>query len=189
MTPLEIITPENPILRQKAAPLTPQQFTPQLQQLIDQMIITMRAAQGVGLAAPQIALPIQLAVIETPPEYDDEDKEIPDSRQLYVIINPEIKMATRKMVVGVEGCLSIPGRVGEVARHQSVVVEALDRYGKKQTLRPKGWDARIFQHEIDHLNGILYTDRLTKPESFWTEEEYEARLRAEEEGEGEGSVQ
>ena len=152
---------------------------PAIQQLIDQMIATMREAQGVGLAAPQIARSIRLAVIETPPEYDDDDEEIPDTRKLYVIINPEIKMATRKKVTGIEGCLSIPGYVGEVARHQSVVVEALDRHGKKQTIRLKGWDARIFQHEIDHLNGVLYIDKLTAPENFWDEEAYEELRRAE----------
>ncbi|MCA9980598.1 MAG: peptide deformylase [Anaerolineales bacterium] len=177
MALLEIITPENPILRQKAAPVT--NITPEIQQLIDQMIATMREAQGVGLAAPQIARSIRLAVIETPPEYDDDDEEIPDTRKLYVIINPEIKMATRKKVTGIEGCLSIPGYVGEVARHQSVVVEALDRHGKKQTIRLKGWDARIFQHEIDHLNGVLYIDKLTAPENFWDEEAYEELRRAE----------
>lgn len=177
MALLEIITPENPILRQKAAPVTT--ITPEIQQLIDQMIATMREAQGVGLAAPQVAQSIRLAVIETPPEYDDDDEEIPDTRKLYVIINPEIKMATRKKVTGIEGCLSIPGYVGEVARHQSVVVEALDRHGKKQTIRLKGWDARIFQHEIDHLNGVLYIDKLTAPENFWDEEAYEELRRAE----------
>jgi peptide deformylase len=183
MALLDIITPENPILRQKAAPV--KNITPELQTLIDHMIATMREAQGVGLAAPQIAQSIRVAVIETPPEYDDEDNEIPDSRDLYVIINPEIKMATRKQVTGIEGCLSIPGYVGEVSRHQSIVVEALDRYGKKQTIRLKGWDARIFQHEIDHLNGILYTDKLTDPENFWSEEEYEALRLAELEAEAE----
>ncbi len=182
MTHLEIITPENPILRQKAADISPKQFTPALQQLIDDMIETMREAPGVGLAAPQIGQSIRLAVIETTAEYDDEDNEIPDSRTLYVIINPHITMATRKKIIGIEGCLSIPGYVGEVARHQSVIVNALDRHGKKQTLRLKGWDARIFQHEIDHLDGVLYTDRLTAPENFWTEAEYDLLLKAEEDG-------
>lgn len=178
---LEIITPENPVLRQRAKPI--KKITPEHQQLIDSMIETMREANGAGLAAPQIGQSIQLAVIETPPEYDDEDNEIPDSRDLYVIINPEIKMATRKKVLGVEGCLSIPGYVGEVARHQSIIVDALDRHGKKQTLRLKGWDARIFQHEIDHLHGVLYTERLTAPEHLWTEEQYEELLKAQEEAE------
>lgn len=181
MALLEIITPDNPILTQEAQAVA--DITPALQQLIDDMIETMREAQGVGLAAPQIARSLQLAVIETPPEYDEEDNEIPDSRNLYVIINPEIKMATRKKVTGIEGCLSIPGYVGEVARHQSIVVEALDRHGKKQTLRLKGWDARIFQHEIDHLHGVLYTEKLTAPENFWTEEEYDAMRQAEQEAE------
>ncbi len=176
MNTLKIITPENPTLRQKAAPVE-RIKDEALQQLIDQMIATMRAANGAGLAAPQVDHPIRMAVIETPAEVDDDGEEIPNSRKLFTIINPEITWASRKMVKGVEGCLSIPGYVGEVARHQAVHITGLDRGGKRLNLRLKGWDARIFQHEIDHLDGILYTDRLTSPENFWTEEEFEEMLK------------
>lgn len=176
---LEIITPENPTLRQPATAV-PSVQDPQLQRLIDQMIATMRSAKGVGLAAPQVNVPLRLAVVETLPDMDEEGQEIPDSRKLYTIINPQITWVSRKMVDGIEGCLSIPGYVGEVARHQAIHVEALDRMGRKQTLKLKGWDARIFQHEIDHLDGILFTDRLTAPENFWSEAELE-RMEEEEE--------
>lgn len=172
MSVLDIVTRENPVLRQAAAPVT--EWTPALQTLIDDMIATMHAAHGVGLAAPQVAQPLRLAVIETPPDYDEAGEEVPDSRQLYVIINPEVVWESRKMVDGVEGCLSIPGYLGEVERHHAIRVQARDRFGRKQRLALNGWTARIFQHEIDHLNGILYTDRLTAPENFWTEEEYES---------------
>ncbi|MDA0243604.1 MAG: peptide deformylase [Chloroflexi bacterium] len=184
MTLLEIITPANPALRHKANPVE-RVKEPQLQQLIDQMIATMRHAHGVGLAAPQVAQPLRLVVIETPAEVDDDGEEIPDSRKLYTVINPQITWASRKMVLGIEGCLSIPGYLGEVARHQAIKVEALDRMGRKLSLSLKGWDARIFQHEIDHLDGILYTDRLTAPENFWSEEELRKQEEEEEKREQE----
>lgn len=177
MTPLEIITPQNPTLRQRAAPV--RRFDDELQRLIDAMIFTMREAEGVGLAAPQVDRSLRLAVIETVPDYDEEGVEIPDSRELFVIVNPEITWKSRQKVDGIEGCLSIPGYVGEVSRHRAIRVRALDRHGKPFTLRLKDWDARIFQHEIDHLDGVLYIDRLTDPDNFWTEADY-AALVAEE---------
>lgn len=171
MAELEVIQPNNPNLRKPAAPL--RRLTPEIQTLIDDMIETMRASKGVGLAAPQVNRSIRLAVIETPPEVDEEGNEIAGTRDLYVIINPEITWKSRKLVDGVEGCLSIPGYVGEVSRHEAIRVRGLDRNGRKFNMRLKDWDARIFQHEVDHLNGVLYIDRLTAPENFWTEEEFE----------------
>lgn len=175
----EIIQPNNPILRQKARPVT--QFDDDLQVLIDDMIETMREANGVGLAAPQIAVPLRVAVIETLPEVDEEGEEIAESRDLYVIVNPEIVWQSRESVDGIEGCLSIPGYVGEVSRATSVRVRALDRHGKKIRLRLHDWDARIFQHEIDHLDGVLYIDRLTDPDNLWTEEAYMEQFGADDE--------
>lgn len=171
MALLDIITPENPILHQPGNLVSNDQLKA-LQSLIDDMIETMRAANGAGLAAPQIGRSLRLAVIETPPEYDDDDNEIPDTRDLYVIVNPEIVWQSRRIDDGIEGCLSIPGYVGEVSRPYAIRVQTQDRNGKKQRLKLNGWTARIFQHEIDHLNGILYTDKLTAPENYWTEEEY-----------------
>ena len=122
MTVLEIVTLPDKILRQKARPVT--SFDDDLQQLIDDMIETMRDAPGVGLAAPQIGKSIQLTVIETLPELDDEGHEIEESRELFVIANPEIVWRSRKMVDGIEGCLSIPGYVGEVERHDEIRLRA-----------------------------------------------------------------
>ncbi len=170
MTILDIVTPPDPILRQKTKPVV--RFNAELQSLIDDMIETMRAAHGVGLAAPQVGRSLRLAVIETLPKVDDAGNEIKESRELFVIINPEIVWSSSTVVDGVEGCLSIPGFVGEVTRHDSVRVKALDRHGKKIKLRINGWSARIFQHEIDHLDGVLYIDRLTSPDNFWREEDY-----------------
>ncbi|MCB0013558.1 MAG: peptide deformylase [Anaerolineales bacterium] len=172
MTVLDIITPDVPLLRQKAKPVG--KFDDDLQSLIDDMIETMRAANGVGLAAPQINQSLRLAVIETLPDEDEEGNAIEGSRKLYVIINPQISWFSRKTVDGIEGCLSIPGYLGEVSRAQSIRVKGLDRYGKKLDLRLKGWTARIFQHEIDHLDGVLFIDKLTAKENFWREEDYYA---------------
>jgi peptide deformylase len=178
MAELEIVTLNNPILRQKGEPVT--RFDGELQTLVDDMIETMRAANGVGLAAPQVNKPLRLAVVETLPETDDEGHPIEGTRQLYVIANPEIIWRSPREVDGIEGCLSIPGWVGEVNRAESVRVQAQDRYGKKIKLRLHDWTARIFQHEIDHINGVLYIDRLTAPENFWREEEFFAEKPEEE---------
>ena len=176
MSKLPIVSIPDKILRQKTQPVT--RFDADLQRLIDNMIETLREANGVGLAAPQIGRPIQLAVILTLPEEDDEGNEIEDTRELYVIINPEVFWRSKEMVKGIEGCLSIPGYLGEVERHESIRVRGLDRHGRKVRLRLYDWTARIFQHEIDHLNGELYIDKLTGPENIWTEEEFEKRREA-----------
>jgi peptide deformylase len=174
MTTREIIQPNNPILRQKARPVT--SFDAEFQALVDDMIETMRAANGVGLAGPQVAKSLRVAVIETLPDVDEEGNDVEGTRDLYVIVNPEIVWTSRDMVDGIEGCLSIPGYLGEVNRHLSIRVRAEDRHGNKIRLRLHDWDARIFQHEIDHLDGVLYIDRLTAPENFWTEQEYVERF-------------
>ncbi len=176
MTVLPIVSIPDKILRQKTKPVT--RFDPDLQRLIDDMIATLHEANGVGLAAPQIGQPIQLAVILTLPEEDEEGNEIEGTRELYVIVNPEIFWHSKETTKGIEGCLSIPGYVGEVERHESIRVRGLDRHGRKVRLRLFDWTARIFQHEIDHLNGVLYIDKLTGPENIWTEEEFEKRREA-----------
>jgi peptide deformylase len=157
-----IIGPDNPALRRKARPLD-QPNTPAAQQLIEDMIETMREAPGVGLAAPQVAVSQRLAVIEYAelPENAPEDAEPPEPK-LYVIVNPEIVARSEAMVEGTEGCLSLPGFAGTVLRHEAVTVKAINRRGKPIKIKAKGWLARIFQHEIDHLDGILYIDRATK---------------------------
>ncbi|MCA9898142.1 MAG: peptide deformylase [Anaerolineales bacterium] len=170
MTELQIVTLPDEGLRKKARPVT--KFDDDLQTLIDNMIETMRTANGVGLAAPQIGQSLQLAVIETLPKEDENGEDIPNSRELFVIVNPRIVWESREVIDGIEGCLSIPGYVGEVERAYAVRVRAQDRRGKPLKLRLKGWTARIFQHEIDHLDGVLYIDKLTDREKFWTDEEY-----------------
>jgi peptide deformylase len=170
MTLLNIETLNNPILRQKARPV--KTIDAELQELIDNMIETMREANGVGLAGPQVNQPLRLTVVETLPKEDDDGNLVEGSRELFVIINPKIVSKSRKMVDGIEGCLSIPGWIGEASRHERIRVRALDRHGNKIRLRLNGWSARIVQHEIDHLDGVLFIDRLTASENLWREEEY-----------------
>jgi len=173
MTLRQIVRLPEPILRRKAKPVT--RFNKDLQILIDDMIETMRAAPGVGLAAPQVNVPERLIVIEYAEEEDEGElqeakTQAQKPKQLFVMANPEIVKASTETVLGVEGCLSIPGLLGEVERHQALQVKGLNRYGKPMKLKVDGWLARIFQHEIDHINGILFTDRAARVWQPETEE-------------------
>ncbi|WKZ46059.1 MAG: peptide deformylase [Anaerolineales bacterium] len=154
-----IVTLPDPVLKRKAHTVT--KFDKSLQTLLNDMVETMRAAPGVGLAAPQIGLSERIIVIEYFEKQEDEEKE-DAPKKVWAIINPEIVKASPETLLGVEGCLSIPGLVGEVERHAEVHVKALNRHGKPMRIKAKGWLARIFQHEIDHLNGILFTERATR---------------------------
>ncbi|PWH18198.1 MAG: peptide deformylase [Anaerolineae bacterium] len=158
----EIVTVPDPVLRRKAQKVT--QFDEKLQTLIDDMIETMRQAPGVGLAAPQVGVLEQVIVVEYFEKEEDEEREDAENapKRLYVVVNPEITRTSTETVSGPEGCLSIPGYMGEVERFQSITVKGQNRRGQPVTLKLKDWTARIFQHEIDHLNGILFTDRATK---------------------------
>jgi peptide deformylase len=162
-----IVALPDPILRRKARPVT--RFDSTLQTLIDDMIETMRSAPGVGLAAPQVNVSERLIVVEYAEHEDDEDtEEKPARKKLYVMANPEIIKASEETVPGVEGCLSVPGVVGEVERFSMIQVKGLNRHGKPMKVKVEGWLARIFQHEVDHLNGVVFPDRATrvwKPES------------------------
>jgi peptide deformylase len=151
----EIVTLPAPILRRKARKIT--EFGPELQTLIDDMVETMREAPGVGLAAPQVDVPLRLIVVEYG---DEENEEVPP--KLYAVINPEITRMESETIAGTEGCLSIPGMLGDVDRSVSVTVKGLNRKGRPIKIKADGWLARIFQHEIDHLDGVLFPDRATK---------------------------
>src|SRR5579875_2784886 len=147
----KIITSENPILRQNAKKV--HRFDPSLQRLVDDMFETLHAANGVGLAAPQIALSIRLFVAE----YEDHK---------VAMFNPESIKAEGE-VLGTEGCLSIPGYAGDnIRRAEKVVVKGQDVRGKPMRVNAEGWFARVLQHEIDHLDGILFIDRLDRPEDL-----------------------
>lgn len=150
----EIVTVPAPVLRRKARKVT--EFGPELQTLIDDMIETMRHAPGVGLAAPQVAVPWRVIVVEYGEEAEEGEPEKPP--KLYVVVNPEITRLSKEKEIGTEGCLSIPGLIGDVYRATDIVVRGLNRHGQPIRIRASGWLARIFQHEIDHLEGVLFTD-------------------------------
>jgi peptide deformylase len=173
----EIITPANPVLRQKSKKVTA--YTAALKTLADDMVETMRVAPGVGLAAPQVAVGLRMIVVE----YAEEPEEAPEGEgaepakddtpveppkpKLYKVVNPELAKVSEEMVLGEEGCLSLIGFTGLVERHQAVTVKGFNLQGKPVKIKAEGWLARIFQHEIDHLDGILFIDRATK---VWKQE-------------------
>jgi len=152
----KIVTLPDPVLRRKARTVT--RFDAELQTLIDDMIETLREAPGVGLAAPQVGISDRLIVVEYPEDDEQEDA----LKKLFVVINPEIKETSPETEMGIEGCLSIPGLHGEVERVLAVTVKGQTRRGQPVRIKAKGWLARIFQHEIDHLNGVVFTDRAIK---------------------------
>lgn len=152
----EIIGLDNPILRKKAHKVT--HFDAKFQTLVDDMVETMLQAPGVGLAAPQVAVSQQVIVIRLPDDEESRKEFGEDAGVLYVVANPKIIKTSKELLEGVEGCLSIPGYQGEVDRHEMVVVTGQDRHGKPFRIKAKGWLARVFQHEIDHLEGRLFID-------------------------------
>jgi peptide deformylase len=166
MTVKEITTLPQPILRHKAHKVT--DFGPDFQSLVDDMVETMREAPGVGLAAPQVNESLRLIVVE----FGDEDNEETPPK-LYVMVNPQITRISSDTLVGTEGCLSIPGIQGDVERYAAITVKGMNRQGKPMTVKAKGWLARIFQHEIDHLEGVLFTDRAEK---LWQAEEHQGQV-------------
>ena len=164
---LKIVQVGEPVLRQAARALSLDEIgLPETQHLIEWMRDTMRDAPGVGLAAPQVGLPIQLAVIEDRAEYQ---KDVPPERlaererapvPLQVLINPRIVERSEEQVEFFEGCLSLAGFSALVPRSRAVTVECRDERGAERRIEARGWYARILQHEIDHLNGHLYIDRM-----------------------------
>lgn len=174
MTIRSIIQPDNGILRKKA--IRVQSFDHKFQTLVDDMVETLLEAPGVGLAAPQIAVSQRLIVVRL---QDDEEsvKEFGDlAGKLFVVANPEIIKKSKELVEGVEGCLSIPGYIGLVDRHESIVITGQDRKGKAIRIKANGWLARVFQHEIDHLDGRLYIDIAKKVWQPRDEEEDEVEM-------------
>jgi peptide deformylase len=152
----EIIGPDNPVLRKKAHKVT--HFDAKFQTLVDDMVETMTNAPGVGLAAPQVAVSQQVIVLRLPNDEESRKEFGEDAGVLYVVANPKIIKTSKEILEGVEGCLSLPGYQGEVDRHEMVVVTGQDRHGKPFRIKAKGWLARVFQHEIDHLEGRLFID-------------------------------
>jgi peptide deformylase len=164
---LKIRSVGEPVLRSRAKALAPEEILLQsTQDLISAMRETMNDAPGVGLAAPQVGISLQLAVIEDREEnMKDLTREVLAERErkvvpFHVIINPVLTLESPAEIEFFEGCLSLPGLVALVPRARKVKVECLDEYGQAKVIRASGWYARILQHEIDHLSGALYVDRM-----------------------------
>ena len=164
---LPIVQVGDPVLRQRARPLSLEELaSPRIQALIEDMRETMRAAPGVGLAAPQIGESIQLVVIEDPPALHGklsaeelaarEREAVP----FHVLVNPTLTVRTDEVVSAFEGCLSFSGFSMIVPRARKVRVEALDEHGQRFVKVATGWYARILQHEVDHLRGVVCCDRM-----------------------------
>ena len=167
MMKLKIVQAGDPILRKQSRTLTREEIgSPSIQQLIELMREAMREAPGVGLAAPQISESIQLAVIEDRAAYiaDLSAEELAQRQRspipFHVIINPKLSVLDNSSAAFFEGCLSVTGFLAVVDRALNVRVECLNERGEEVTINAQGWYARILQHEIDHLNGTLYVDRM-----------------------------
>jgi len=175
---LKIVQAGEPVLRQKARDLTPEEIgSPEFQRLVALMRDTMRDAPGVGLAAPQVGVGLRLVVIEDRAEYQAAvppadlaaRERVPVAFQ--VLVNPRLTVEDPTPAEFHEGCLSVTGFTALVARARGVKVEALDEQGRPVTVHATGWYARILQHELDHLDGTLYLDRM-ETRSFATLENH-----------------
>jgi peptide deformylase len=164
---LEIVQAGNPVLRQRARPMSIVEIrSREIQKLIEAMRTCMHEAPGVGLAAPQLGLALQLAVIE---DREDYHKEIPEALlrererrpvPFHAVINPALEEIGEEKAEFFEGCLSLSGFTALVPRARAVRVTCLDEHGERNVIEASGWYARILQHEIDHLRGTLYIDRM-----------------------------
>jgi peptide deformylase len=166
---LEIAKLGNPILRQIARPvsnITDATF----QSLIDSLLETAASANGVGIAAPQVSQSYRLFIVASRP-----NPRYPDAplMEATAMIDPKIVARSDEIVKGWEGCLSVPGIRGLVPRYRAIAVEYSDRYGNLQRQELTDFVARIFQHELDHLNGIIFLDRVESDRDLVTEEEYQ----------------
>ena len=182
---IKIASVGEPVLRNAARVLRPEEIgTDRIRGLIEHMRETLADAPGVGLAAPQVGESLQLAIIEDKAKYqatltaaelaERERKPVP----FHVLINPEIELLSPPDVIFFEGCLSLPGYVAMVARSRSVRVRALNESGDPVQIEAEGWYARILQHEIDHLKGTLYIDRMW-PRSFASVDLYTRHWKSE----------
>ena len=159
-----ILTFDHPVLREKARKVA--RVDVSVQRLLDDLTETMLEAPGAGLAANQIGVPLRVCVVKG------------DENQIWGLVNPVIVKAVGSQV-GYEGCLSKPGWVGEVERHEAVVVKGLNRHGKQVRIKSTGFTARAFEHELDHLDGILFTDRLTSLDTLRRVEELQGEAQEE----------
>ncbi len=161
----EVLRMGNPLLRQNAVDFTPEEIkSKETQQLIEDMVETMEAEEGIGLAAPQIGVLKKLALVGI----QQED----DSYELLIVFNPVIKVLDETTESCWEGCLSVPGLRGLVERPRKIEVRFLDQNAEEQVIEAEGFAATVFQHEIDHLFGTLYIDRIKDTKNLSFNEEF-----------------
>src|SRR4051794_29614059 len=178
MTVLPIATVGDPVLREPARELSSEELrSDEVQRLIDDMIETKRAAHGAGIAANQIGRALRVAVVEVEPGNPRYPYKPPV--ELAVIVNPEIEPVDDELFAVNEGCLSVPDLRGDVERHVNVRVRYLDRDGQPHEEVRRGLTAGTFQHELDHLDGVLFLDRVSDPSTFSTWEQFDRHRRAE----------
>ena len=161
---LDIITFGDYVLREQTERIT--DFGPEIRVLADAMIEAMRSERGIGLAGPQVGVLKKIFVVD-----------LPEEQQARVFVNPEIIETSPELVSYEEGCLSIPGMYSEVMRPAAVAVQAQDVQGKRFTVRADGLLARVIQHENDHLNGVLFIDRIPESERERIEKLYAKRSK------------
>jgi peptide deformylase len=168
----EIIQLGNPTLRQLAQPVG-NPHEPALQHLIDELIETLTKSAGVGIAAPQVGIPLQLMIVASHPT-----PRYPNAPEMWPLplLNPQIVAHSAKVEKGWEGCLSVPGIRGLVPRYLTITVDYLDRYGNPQTQTFHDFVARIFQHEYDHLQGVVFIDLVESTRELMTEQEYQRQV-------------
>jgi len=170
MSILKVARMGHPVLRARAKPLEPAQIkSDPVQQLIDDMLETMQEYQGVGLAAPQVHASLRIFVAGVAPNLDDEEDDDEDEEHsvpLMVLINPEIAVIGGDTADDWEGCLSIPDIRGRVTRAREIKVKAYDRRGRRIEINARGFTARVIQHETDHLDGVLFFDRMASFETL-----------------------
>jgi peptide deformylase len=166
---MEIVQLGNPILRDKAE-FVENVDAPQIQELVDNLLITVKQANGVGIAAPQVGVSNRIFIVASRP-----NPRYPHAPEMEptAMINPKILARSNETVKGWEGCLCIPGIRGSVPRDRAIEVEYTDRYGKLHKQELTDFVARIFQHELDHLDGIVFLDRLETTHDIITEQEYQ----------------
>jgi peptide deformylase len=176
MAILKVARLGHPVLRCVAEPLTRAEIrASETQRLIDDMVETLHEYEGVGLAAPQVHAPLRLTVIEVPAAPDAGR----EAMALTVLVNPVVTLLSEERVLGWEGCLSLPGMRGSVPRAPRVRVEAMDRQGRPLTFEAHDFSARVVQHECDHLDGILYIDRMKDLKTLSFIPEFERYIGAE----------